>query len=329
MKNLIYCLALCTILFSCKKDFNSNPGVTEGPKFEVVFNLAEFSSKVSSLAKDDEIGDAPLSEHADFLTYIAYNSAGNEVSRIKQDLTTGNATRINNPAVFPDREVEQFAGPQTFGCIRDSLESGEYTVVIVASKKEFSINNRNNEVLEHGFLPLSEASFYYNRGLDSRSRAEDTFFKKFKITVSADDIQQNVVLDRIVGKAEIKILDSRPGTTYKFLFVNENEAYRFSTEQPFGATDDIDMETSLPTITGTANLLYSNFLINTQTPVDVIINVYEGGSLSATKTVEGVRFYKNKRTILTGNIYSSGAATTGFSITVNDEFDADSVEVTF
>jgi hypothetical protein len=328
MKKLINCLALCVILFSCKKEINSNPGVIEGPKFEVVFNLADFPSKVSSLPKGKEIKDAPLSEHADFLTYIAYNSDGIEVSRIKQDLASGNATRINNPAIFPDREVEEFAGPQTFGCIKDSLASGEYTVVIIASKKEFSINNRNNEVLEYGFLPLAEATFYYNRGLDSWSRAEDTFFKKFTITVSDDDSQQNVVLDRIVGKAEIKILDSRPGTTYKFLFVNENEAFRFSTELPFGGTDDVFMETSLPTITGTANLLYSKFLINTQTPVDVIINVYESGALSATKTVEDVRFYKNKRTILTGNIYSNGTMT-GFSVTVNDEFDADSVEVTF
>lgn len=332
MKNLFKCVALCILLSSCKKDVDKTPEPLDQPNaesFEVTFNVSEFEQEVTGASRGNSISDAPLKDFADFFTYIAYNADGEEVSRIKQDLSSGNATRINNPQVYPDRPTEEFAGQQVFGCIKDSLTAGEYTIVMVASKKEFSINNRNENTLDYTFNLFAEASFYYNRGLDSWSRAEDTFFKEFPVTVEEQDSQHNVILDRIVGKAEINILDSKPNTSYKFLFVNENEAFKFSNEKPFSSTSDLDNEEYLQAVLGEANLSYSKFLLNTETPLDVIIKVFENGELSATKTVEDVRFYKNKRTILTGNIYTQKANTTGFTVTVNDEFDADSVVVSF
>lgn len=331
MKKLTGCMIICVLLFSCKKDMDLNQGTipaSQADKFAVTFNIADFSPQVLVSAKGNSISDVPLKGRARYFTYIAYNSAGKEVSRIKQDSTGFTERLVDDPNIFPPNVP---LDKQTFGCISDSLVAGNYTIVMIASQSNFSISNRNEFVLDYTFLPLSEASFYYNRGLDSWSRATDTFFKKFSLTIVNKDSQHKATLDRIVGKAEINILDSKPGTIFKFLFVNENEAFRFSNEQPFGNTDDnfLDNEHLLPSIPGKEKLSYSKFIINTATPVDVIIKVYENEVLTASKTIKDVRFYKNKRTVLTGNIYAASPATTGFNVQVNDKFDEGTVVVKF
>jgi len=329
MKNLIYILSIVVCLFSCKKEQENRNLIqtTKEKKISLTFNVSDFSQRVEGVRKGNSLADAPLKDFANYLTYIAYDSDGTEVSRLKQD-TSGNTTRIHNP-LNSSGPAEEFAGQQIFGCIKDSLATGEYTIVMVASKKLVSISNRGEQTLDYTFEPFNNASFYFNRGLDSWSRADDTFFKKFSVTVEDKDLQQKPVLDRIVGKAEVNILDSKPGTTYRFLFVNENEAFKFFDELPFGVTDDIDNEERLETVTGTADLTYSKFILNTATPVNLIIKVYEGGTLSASKTIENLRFYKNKRTILTGNIYSAKSSSTAFSVNVNDEFDEETIDVSF
>lgn len=298
---------------------------SQADKFAVTFNVSDFSPQVTGAGKGTSISDVPLKGRAGYFTYIAYDSTGEEVSRIKQD-STGLTERFLPNEYPPNIPL----GNQTFGCIKDTLAAGTYTIVMIASQSNYSISTRNEVVLDdYPFLPLTEASFYYNRGLDTWSRAKDTFFKRFSVTLENKDSQHKATLDRIVGKAEINILDSKPGTTFKFLFVNENEAFKFSNELPFGVTDDINNESNLPSIAGKEKLSYSKFIINTATPVNVIINVYENGTLSATKTIENVRFYKNKRTILTGNIYAASPPTTGFNVQLNDKFDEDTVVVKF
>jgi hypothetical protein len=277
-------------------------------------------------SKGNSVSDAALAGRAKYFTYIAYNEEGTEVSRIKQD-STGYTIRLNDSIILEGFEIP--LGRQTFGCIKDTLPAGSYTIVMLASNARYSINNRNETNIQYEYLPLADASFYYTRGLDVWSVAGDTFFKKFSLSVTAENATHNVTLDRIVGKAEINILDSRPGTVFKFLFINDFEAYKFSNEQPFNQTYDADNEQLLPSIPGREKLSYSKFLLNTIAPLDVIIKVYENGNLSATKTVKDVRFYKNKRTVLTGHIYSEAAASTGFSVKVNDQFDPDSIVVKF
>jgi hypothetical protein len=329
MKKLICILTLAVSFFSCKKEPGQPelPQVMKEKKHGLTFNITSFTQQVKGMKKGNSVADASLKDFANYFTYIAYDSGGTEVSRLKQD-SSGSTTRIRNP--FPDLyPAEQFAGEQTFGCIKDSLIAGEYTIVMVASKRLVSISNRGEQTLDYTFEPFNNASFYFNRGLDSWSRAEDTFFKKFTVTVGNSDLQQNTQLDRIVGKAEINIMDSKPGTTYKFLFVNENEAFKFSDEIPFGNTDDVINEQYVGAVEGKANLSYSKFILNTVIPISVIIKVYEGETLSASKTIENVRFYKNKRTILTGNIYSDKSPSSAFSVTVNDEFDEETIDVSF
>lgn len=327
MKSAIAYIVLLLFFFSCKKDsgeITKSSYATKELKHEVILIVDDFSRHVEVLSKGNATSEVPLKNKAIYITYIVYNSNGDEVSRIDQD-STGATTRFINDRVSP----EKFAGIQTFGCIKDSLETGSYTVVMIASMARHEINIKTITSEGYFFNPLEEAVFYYEGGLNSWSRAGDTFFKKFPITVGSQDFQQNITLSRIVGKAEINILDSKPGTTFKFLFLNENEGFKFSTEIPWGSTDDINNEQYLEETPGVSKLSYSKFLINTTTPVDVIIKVFENGTLTTSKTINDVTFHKNKRTILTGNIYSPKTTKTSFTVTVNDEFDKDSVEVAF
>jgi hypothetical protein len=316
----------CLVLFSCKKDLDQLPGsqVSKEKKYDVSFNASDFTQQVDAISKGNTSSESPLISKVSYFAYIVYNSEGKEVSRIVQD-STGATTRFIDDRVSPG----QYKGIQTFGCIKDSLTTGNYTVVMIGTKSRFEINARTITSEGYYFKPLNEAFFYYEGGLISWSRAKDTFLKKLILKVESKDFQQRVILDRIVGKAEINILDSKPGTTFKFLFIHENEGYKFSNETPFGNTDDIQNEVYLESVAGISNLSYSKFLINTLSPVDVIIKVYENGTLTASKTIKDVLFYKNKRVILTGNIYSPKVAKTGFTIEVNDEFDKDPVKVNF
>jgi len=58
-----------------------------------------------------------------------------------------------------------------------------------------------------------------------------------------------------MAKAEVNILDSKPGTTFKFFFENENETFRFSEGMPFGNTNNVINEQYLEAAEGMADLL--------------------------------------------------------------------------
>jgi hypothetical protein len=336
MKRLFKYMILCLFLVSCKKDQEvvSRPQKEANQKkYEVTFNASDFGQQVSGIAKGNNISDAPLEDMADYFIYFAYNSAGEQVTGIRQfpDGSTRVIVRAgpNNGVEMDAEEVPPYE--QTpYGYIKDFLTPGEYTIVMLASKAQFGINWYNSS--EYRLLALKNAGFIYERGLISISRAKDTFFKKFKVTVGETNQVHDVVLDRIVGKAEIHVLDSKPGTTYKFLFVRENESFSFNNELPEATTtsdSDPDNEQYIESVVGEENLTYSKFILNTVSLLDIVIKVYENGTLTASKTIKDVRFYKNKRTILRGNVYTTQTNSTGFNVTVNDEFDSDSVEVSF
>ena len=320
MKTLALSLCLCFLLLGCKKDLPLSPGETK--KYAVTFKASDFSEEVTKFSKQNVVSDVPLKGMATKFAYIVYDRNGNEVNHIRQE-SSGRATLYSEEVGYTPYEL----GTQDFGTIRDSLPSGIYTVVMIATSNDLSINYRNDDS-EYLFTPLQEAFFQFRRGLDPLPpRASDTFFKKFTITVGKTDLQQTVVLDRIVAKAEINILDAQPGMTFRIEF-EDHEAYKFSTESSYANTfyDDVYFpeDNYDPNYNGPLGKKYSNLLLNTSSPMDIKI-IYNG----IEKVIEGVQFYKNKRTILTGNFFTSNPTTLGFTATVNDEFDTDSTEVSF
>ena len=326
MKKLITVSVLCLFLFSCKKDLNHKP-VREGlsKKYEVTFNVSDFSQEIRFADKENIISEAPVTV-TNYLTYIAYNSEGAEVSRITQ-YRHGRTTRIVHDS---PNEIDK--GVRPYGVILDSLASDTYTIVMIASVVNFSINTPFDD---YKFNPFNNANFHFRRiGSVSVSRAGDTFFKKFQLQVEETGAEHKVILDRIVAKADFNIVDSKQTTFFDIQYKNENEAFTFSNEKPFGETTDEGNEGHIGgVVTGEANITFSEFVLNTETPVDVTINAYSNfeafrnREVAASKTIKDIQFKKNKRFIFRGNIFSG--TTTGFTVTVNDEFDADTVKRDF
>ena len=210
----------------------------------------------------------------------------------------------------------------------DSLVAGNYTIAIIASQANFGISS-HNEAADQPFLPFSEAYFNYEYVMmENRSRTKDTFFKKFQIQVEDQDITKNVVLDRIVAKLELNILDARPEVGYRLSFINEFLGYRFSDGTYVDGAEDASI--------GAAEVIredskFTAFILNTdpQRPIHMVIEAFgPDGALIAKKTIERVPFVKNKRTVMTGNMHSSVSAP-GFQVTVNDAFDQDTIDVRF
>lgn len=346
MRKLLIITAIIPLLIcSCKKD-QAITGVenhTDLKKYEVKFNISDFEQSVESMAtkKSSAIMNstrqvASLDSSISLLYYIAYNSAGQEVSRRKQ-LANGITSKYLYDGTASPEPYEEYAGTFPFGNITDSLAAGTYTIVFAGAQTNFSINSRFEGLSGAQYLPFNDAYFNYDRGLDSWSRASDSFFKKCTITVAEANTEKEVKLDRVVGKVEITILDAIPSNAdhFSFLFINENEGFKFSTESGVGLTDDSELEEYLltdiaPSEIGQRNYHFNKYIINTSSPLDVIINCYDASNvLIASKTVENVQCFKNKRTLLKGNLFTTSSPSSSFTVAVNDEWDENVEEISF
>ncbi len=323
MKTLNYLtLAVFLVFCGCKKELPNNFQENKKEKFAVTFNTGDFSQELKNMSKENKLSESPLTGHAGYLIYIIYDKNGKEINQIRQD-STGKAEHYTEE----EGSMAMPIGKQSFGVIKDSLSSGNYTIIMIASKEKISVNYRINE-LEYYFKPLNEAFFQYRRGLaPSPPRATDTFFKKFTLNVGNSEIEQNVILNRVVGKAELNILDAQPNMTFNIEYIGEGDSFRFQDESPFGYSlydEPYNPPTGYdPNYSGPLGQKFEKLLINTTTPIKIIIRYGD-----MTKTIDDVRIYKNKRTVISGNFFSTKTSN-AFSVSLNDEFDTDTIKVNF
>ena len=114
------------------------------------------------MAVGDTVG---LEPYLDVLFYYVFDSNGDWVHHAMQDST------------FCDQ----------FGIINDSLQNGTYTIIIAAGKTGLQDSNG-------GAGTTIAQSYVTYGGIDW----QDTFFKRFSITITGSDVNQAVVLNRIV-----------------------------------------------------------------------------------------------------------------------------------
>lgn len=339
MKNIYLLLILGLIVSSCKKDQEvpSTESISVSKKkYAVSFNASGFTSVVVNMVKKNGVSSVPAGDKTSDLTYLVYNSDGVEIKRIEHNRRNESQSaivyRVNSllqPLYIGDEGVITEEG--VYGSITDSLATGTYTIVMVATELNAVINNYDDSNFNYEKLQNSYFLFYDGEGSANPSiyRTRDTYFKKFTLTVNGD-VSDNVELPRIVGQIEINLQDSKPGDTYVTNYIGEQSGYTFSTEAPTGGlpTPGDEFVKDNVITPGTLNLKYSNYIINTDKPIQVEIKAYRAGELVATKIIKDVRVYKNKRTILTGKMYDSTPAV-GFNVSVNDEFDSEPVNVEF
>lgn len=309
-KNYLY-LALGLLAASCTKS-EDTPQLKKqetAKKYAVTFNTSGFSQEVTDLSKSKGNSiSAALKDHTNEFFYLVYDATGKEVSRQNQSYENK-----NNP---------------NYGIVKDSLPAGTYTVVMVASKQYFTINRYNDEILK--YFPLNEAFFHYDhRNAEYiRPKGDDTFYKKFSLTVSNAPITQKIILDRIVGKLEIKITDYSidPNYSYYVYVPDETPGFYLNSGLPYRKVEDGD--SASPAAIPGEGLTY--YILNTSTPMNVVIIYRKNGEYATVikKVIKNVQVYKNKKTILTGKMHD-GVTQAGFNVVVDDEFGSETINVEF
>ena len=368
MKNILLTLTgACLILFSCKKEESQQamkPTET-ATKYAVKFNVSDFVQSVGAISSNGVKNHSsvsstmPLDSSINNLVYLAYDSTGKEVGRIRQIIPTPFTAYNSTYIASHDPADPNLAKPydKPFGTLVDSLPSGKYTVIIAGSNVKhdrslFTINTRHPEddvrieVIQSRFT-LNTASLSEDYGLSPQriSKTEDTFIKSFSLTVGSQDVQQAITLERLTGKLEVNILDQIPANADKIEFKIYDAAYfiQLNTLQVEGSTNYYDEgdnseypETQMfypiqikASDKGKTNFIYTKFLYGRDQAVRVKIQCFDANkNLIASKNIPNVHIYKNKRTILSGKLFET-TPQTGFTVSVNSDWDPTAVEVPF
>lgn len=335
-------------------------------KYKVNFAVSQFAQTVGDIglskgpqlmSTKSQAADPPLSQAINQYYYIVYDSNGNEVKRIFR--TAQNSGLID---IFHENGQDygrellglEVGVPTTdpFNVITDSLAAGTYTIVVTGSNQELGVNNDDVNDFESSFTfyrPLlpppigdstARAAVYVGQGLDPLPRSQEIYFGKVHITVGTQNSTQSICINRVVGQLELHLEDATIPNNVAYIGVarvGELEGYLFYNEVPFGYTflNDfpIDQDSEKSTINASdrgPNYKTDRFVVNTATPINVKLFAFDASfNVIAQKTVYGVRIYKNKRTIISGKLFSTDPASQQFTINANQAWGPDAPVVHF
>jgi hypothetical protein len=336
-------------------------------KYKVDFAVSQFSQtvgiidlhKASHLMSNKSLATdtSTLSQAINQYYYVVYDANGNEVKRIFrtaanpgfQDIFHEDGKQYNTS--LPGLE----GGAHTtnpFNVITDSLAAGSYTIVVTGSNNEIGINNDDINDFESDFTfynPLlppvnrdsaSRAAVYVGEGVDALPQSQEIFFGKIHITVGNQNSTQGICINRIVGQLEVNLEESIPNNVAYIGVAREGEleGYLFYNEVPFGFTiledQPIGWDTNIAKITasdrGKPNYKTDRFVVNTVTPINVRLFALDASfNVIVQKTVHNVRIYKNKRTILSGKLFTTDPASQQFTINANQAWAPDAPVIHF
>lgn len=295
-----YLMLPLLLLVSCKKEHSKNNG-TQTKTYKVSYNVSGFTQQILGSTKHQQINSlqtnsvSGLAASSDFLYYRLY------------DYTTGNMIH----------QVNQDSSMANFGSVDDYLPAGKYIAAFVSAKPGISVNTAAlNNGAAIGLLA-------------SQTSWSDTFFQKDTLTVSGSDVNQNVSLQRIVGQLTIKLLDIFPAAANKVNVLVSQEANGFSlaTASATGSTTLTFNDPVSDALKTAAGYKRSFFMMNNTAQFTVTLTCYDAGNkMLAQVVIPNVTIQRNTQTVLTGNLFASGA---GFNIGLNLPFDPNQITVQF
>ncbi len=295
-------IALSLFLFSCKKNDQSPAPEPPTEKIPVKFTVADFNQKVTDLDARKAPGNNPdnlrdsLYPGIDFLYYKAYAATGTYqlYSEKTQILQTNNVD---------------------FGIITDSLPAGKYIVVLVGSTSPVYFEHPD---------PISfwQSRLNFKTPSGELRKMPDLFYKRLTIDVAPNTPlpDSGITLPRMVGKLEVVVTDALPGDSIAISI--SYESYRFNLERGVGTDDYMPKGISRKDVK-----TFSDYVLNHDFPFTVTINALDRSTGAVrTKSVNMVYCYKNKKTTLSGNMFTTA---TGFKVSVDDGWDADAPPIHF
>jgi hypothetical protein len=285
-RTLLFAAVIALLLVSCKKEHSAST-VPSGKKYAIAFNVSNFSAyrasfslakqrtlshRATTLASADTVS-LGMNSYLDVLYYYVFDSNYHLVHRVRQDST------------MCDR----------FGLITDSLPNGNYIIAIAAGKAGLQDSNS-----KPGSQP--DSTYVTYGSIDWK----DTFFKRFNVSITGSDINQNVVLNRIVTKVELNILDAIPANANSIVLKVFPEFPLFEMSQtPFGLPDTSTTTINIPpSAIGTKGFTYDKLLGNQLALFTVNILCKDAsGHVIASAEVDNLASPANVKTILSGNLF--------------------------
>ncbi len=302
MRNFLSFAVIVLLFYSCKKEAQNNGNTqtntnTGNKKYAVNFTIDNAELNTNAIKSSKVLNGnstIAISKVLNYLSYFVYDASGNLVHDIFQDTTT-----------------------TTLGNITDSFNPGTYTIVLVGSMHPLSIASSN-------IFPLSSYSTLSNAVIYQPSIKDDFFYKKMSITVSNSNITQNVTLDRIAAKLEIKMLDAIPAdvSEIQVTWTTEYSNFSFATDSLVTPSSGAAYFNPAAADVGKTNEIISSLEYNTYTPITVVITPISSTLIRPPVTINNVTCVRNEITILSGNVFgnSSSKPNQGFTVTLDPDW---------
>lgn len=306
MKNIFTgFILLCTVLTACKKD-NKQAVKHDSKLYTVSFKVNNFSQQhvkfQDNSVRPKTLNSVEYYSATDTITspalyYRVYDSTGTLVHSIYQDSLTTN-----------------------FGNITDQLMPGTYTVVMIGAENEPFTNEGVKKLVVYSNVynieQLANEQIYYDEEKAGLSQFfNETFLKKFTLTVGSSDITQNVTLPRIVGQLIVNIEDAIPPNAQSITLTIGSISYVYNLGPGVPDVKGDSGSINYAVVPGVTNFKMYNYILNTISPFTVTISAYDNSNgLIASKTIQNVTCAANQQITLTGNLFGGTGNSVGGSI---------------
>jgi hypothetical protein len=320
MKKIFGIIAVCILLFSCKKD-HSKDVVPGNSVHKIGFNIT-FSSQTAPFrtnlrVKTNALVTNSLADSVKVIYYAVYDSVGNIVHTIKQ---------LSTDAVF--------------GSYTDNLHAGKYTIIVAAGQTGFTIGNPT----PGGTVgKLSTDVLYYT---SSNFFSKDSFYKELALTVTNTDSNNNVTLDRITSELTVNVTDQIPlGTKYLTLIITSGAAGSFKVGTGIASLAGPGfiaryVDTLKASDIGTKNYQASFIFLPLSSTITVQLtaeNQPDGGpapivvNLVGQKVISGITCAPNTQTVISGELFGGNGLTGsgGFTSTLDTAWSSTTIVKTF
>ena len=299
MKNIIISLFLfCIVITSCKKDANNNSQSSK-KLYTVTFNAGNF-----------------IQQHTSITNSLVRTNA----VRLA-DYPTGADTSTANPIIYASigpNTVEQTSSDPNFGTITTQLPAGTYSVFIIGGEESTDL-----------LLSYSTTTQDFTYDNVAGDGLNDLFFKKFTITVGSSGINQNISLNRIVGKLDVVVQDSPPAGFNHFELTVSSYALSYNINSgPVVLVGNYKQ--GLQGISTASGIDVSSFILDTTTPFNVTIAAVDNAGVTAySKTISNVSFPANTDVVLSGYLFGGNGTGNGITVGADTTWNATTINYVF
>ena len=293
MKKLLPVFLLAFIFLGCKKSeqITALQETAIGTKYNVKLTMADFGAATATMnapgtKASAAIGDT-LKNYANFLYYRIYNANGIFIRSVEQKSTSAN-----------------------FGTITEQLPTGTYSISLVASKAQLSFSSDKTVFNQGSYSPYSNTGW------------NDVFATSMSLKVANADLAMMVRLDRQVAGLRLVLEDAIPVDAAKItlMIMNDVGSFKFTGNDAMGEGYQINLDYPLTAADkGLKNKAFDSYIGNARDNISLIIRAYNSNNnLLIERNLINLKFEKNRRTVVTGDLFSAPTnPTAGFVVSLD------------